>query len=86
MTEGRAALIHARLLQRAKARGKDFNLILTRYVLERPAAFQERCKPLTDPECLTCSESQSTLAVRPTPPIPPTRFYAGSVSVAAARR
>lgn len=35
MTEGRAASIHARLLQRAKARGEDFNLILTRYALER---------------------------------------------------
>lgn len=35
MTEGRVASIHARLLQRAKARGEDFNLILTRYALER---------------------------------------------------
>ena len=35
MTEGRAASIHARLLQRAKARGEVFNLILTRYALER---------------------------------------------------
>jgi predicted nucleotidyltransferase component of viral defense system len=30
-----AASIHARLLNRAKARGEDFNLILTRYALER---------------------------------------------------
>ena len=35
MTEGLAASIHARLLNRAKARGEDFNLILTRYALER---------------------------------------------------
>jgi predicted nucleotidyltransferase component of viral defense system len=30
-----AASVHARLLNRAKARGEDFNLILTRYALER---------------------------------------------------
>lgn len=35
MTTGLAASIHARLLNRAKARGEDFNLILTRYALER---------------------------------------------------
>ncbi len=35
MSEGLAASIHARLLNRAKARGEDFNLILTRYALER---------------------------------------------------
>lgn len=35
MSEGFAASIHARLLNRAKARGEDFNLILTRYGLER---------------------------------------------------
>lgn len=35
MTLGLAASIHARLLNRAKARGEDFNLILTRYALER---------------------------------------------------
>lgn len=35
MTVGRAASIHSRLLNRAKARGEDFNLILTRYALER---------------------------------------------------
>jgi hypothetical protein len=35
MTAGLAASIHARLLNRAKARGEDFNLILTRYALER---------------------------------------------------
>ncbi len=35
MTVGLAASIHARLLNRAKARGEDFNLILTRYALER---------------------------------------------------
>ena len=35
MTAGRAASIHARLLNRAKARGEDFNLILTRYAIER---------------------------------------------------
>jgi predicted nucleotidyltransferase component of viral defense system len=32
---GRAASIQARLLNRAKARGEDFNLILTRYAIER---------------------------------------------------
>jgi hypothetical protein len=35
VTEGLAASIHARLLNRARARGEDFNLILTRYALER---------------------------------------------------
>jgi len=35
VTVGLAASIHARLLNRAKARGEDFNLILTRYALER---------------------------------------------------
>ena len=35
MTKGQIASIHARLLNRAKARGEDFNLILTRYALER---------------------------------------------------
>ena len=35
MTVGLAASIHARLLNRAKARGEDFNLILTRYAIER---------------------------------------------------
>lgn len=35
MTVGLAASIHARLLNRAKARGEDFNLVLTRYALER---------------------------------------------------
>lgn len=35
MTAGRAASIHARLLNRAKARGEDFNLLLTRYAIER---------------------------------------------------
>ncbi|MGV8991146.1 MAG: nucleotidyl transferase AbiEii/AbiGii toxin family protein [Thiobacillus sp.] len=35
MSDGQAASIHARLLNRAKARGEDFNLILTRYALER---------------------------------------------------
>ncbi len=35
MTLGLAASIHARLLNRAKARVEDFNLILTRYALER---------------------------------------------------
>lgn len=35
MTVGIAASIHARLLNRAKARGEDFNLILTRYAIER---------------------------------------------------
>jgi len=32
---GLAASIHARLLNRAKARGEDFNLILVRYAIER---------------------------------------------------
>lgn len=35
MTAGLAASVHARLLNRAKARGEDFNLILTRYAIER---------------------------------------------------
>lgn len=35
MTASLAASIHARLLNRAKARGEDFNLILTRYAIER---------------------------------------------------
>lgn len=35
MTVGLAVSIHARLLNRAKARGEDFNLVLTRYALER---------------------------------------------------
>ena len=30
-----AASIHARLLNRAKARGEEFNLVLTRYAIER---------------------------------------------------
>ena len=32
---GRSASIHARLLNRAKERGEDFNLLLTRYGIER---------------------------------------------------
>lgn len=35
MSTGLAASIHARLLNRAKARGEEFNLVLTRYALER---------------------------------------------------
>ena len=35
MTANLPASIHARLLNRAKARGEEFNLILTRYALER---------------------------------------------------
>lgn len=35
MSIGRAASIHARLLNRAKERGEDFNLVLTRYAIER---------------------------------------------------
>ena len=35
MTAGLAASIHARLLNRAKVPGEDFNLVLTRYVIER---------------------------------------------------
>ena len=35
MNVGLAASIHARLLNRAKARGEDFNLILVRYAIER---------------------------------------------------
>jgi len=35
VSDGQAASIHARLLNRAKARREDFNLILTRYALER---------------------------------------------------
>ncbi len=35
MNAGLAASVHARLLARAKERGDDFNLILTRYAVER---------------------------------------------------
>lgn len=35
MTVDLAASVHARLLNRAKARGEDFNLVLTRYAIER---------------------------------------------------
>lgn len=35
MNAGLAASVHARLLARAKQRGDDFNLILTRYAVER---------------------------------------------------
>jgi hypothetical protein len=35
VTTGRSASIHARLLNRAKARSEDFNLLLTRYGIER---------------------------------------------------
>lgn len=35
MTTGLAASVHARLLNRARERGEDFNLILTRYAIER---------------------------------------------------
>ena len=35
MSNGRAASVHARLLARAKQRAEDFNLLLTRYALER---------------------------------------------------
>lgn len=35
MTADRAASVHARLLARAKARGEDFNWILSRYAIER---------------------------------------------------
>ena len=35
MSGGLAASIHARLLNRAKAHGEDFNLVLTRYAKER---------------------------------------------------
>ena len=35
MSAGRAASIHARLLNLARERGDDFNLILDRYALER---------------------------------------------------
>ena len=35
MSGNLAASIHARLHNRAKARGEDFNLVLTRYALER---------------------------------------------------
>ena len=35
MSAGLAASIHARLLNRAKARGEDFNLVLTRFATER---------------------------------------------------
>lgn len=35
MTPNRAASIHARLLNRAKAQNEDFNLVLSRYAIER---------------------------------------------------
>lgn len=35
MTPDRAASIRARLLNQAKARGEDYNLVLTRYAIER---------------------------------------------------
>ncbi len=35
MTNGRAASLQARLLTRAKARGEDFSLVLSRYAVER---------------------------------------------------
>lgn len=35
MTANLAASIHARLLNRAKARGEDFNQVLSRYATER---------------------------------------------------
>jgi hypothetical protein len=35
MTADRAASIRARLLNQAKARGEDYNLVLTRYAIER---------------------------------------------------
>jgi hypothetical protein len=35
LTANLAASIHARLLNRAKARGEEFNLVLTRYAVER---------------------------------------------------
>lgn len=35
MTKNLAASVQARLLTRAKARNEDFNLLLTRYALER---------------------------------------------------
>ena len=35
MTSGLAASVQARLLNRAKARGEDFSLVLSRYVVER---------------------------------------------------
>ena len=35
MSAALAASFHARLLNRAKARGEDFNLVLVRYALER---------------------------------------------------
>ena len=35
MSSGLAASIHARLLNRARMRGEDFNLVLTRYAIER---------------------------------------------------
>ena len=34
MSSSLAASIHARLLNRAKMRGEDFNLLLTRYAIE----------------------------------------------------
>lgn len=34
-TSGKAASVHDRLLQVARASGSDFNLILSRYALER---------------------------------------------------
>ena len=59
MTAGLAASIHARLLNRAKARGEDFNLILTRYAIER---FLYRLSSGAGARCLL---AERRVAVRP---------------------
>ena len=49
MSAGRAASFHARLLNLAKSRGDDFNLILNRYALERwlyRLSISEACEHL----------------------------------------
>ena len=48
MSGNLAASIHARLLNRAKARGEEFNLVLTRYAIER---FLYRLSTMPAREC-----------------------------------
>ena len=48
MSGNLAASIHARLLNRAEARGEEFNLVLTRYAIER---FLYRLSILPAREC-----------------------------------
>ena len=51
MSGNLAASIHARLLKRAKARGEEFNLVLTRYAIER-FLFRLSTLPARESFCL----------------------------------